>query len=262
MPSYSYLSRLRIHCLYQSDSEEILGFPAGPDISELGKTLSSHRYVAATSIKTAVPLPEMVSPFAFVTSLPGCFEGPSLSRGELRLLDLDEQLTMQAFEIMTRNGDDITSICERCFKITEKWLPIIDKTEFFVRLEQLQTSPNASFSTLVMSMCLYAQQSSAILGRNSRVESLYYTTKCFYSLLQSSGRVSLELLQAGLLIAIYEHSQALCEASALSISICARIGYALGLHRTIQPGIGSGDMPKKDLEERRRVWWGIFILER
>jgi hypothetical protein len=49
-----------------------------------------HRYVAATSTKTAVPLPEMVSPFAFVTSLPGCFEGQSLSGGELKLLDPDE----------------------------------------------------------------------------------------------------------------------------------------------------------------------------
>jgi Fungal specific transcription factor domain len=256
------LSRLGIHCLYQSDSKENLGFSTDPDISELGKALSSHRHVAATSTRTAVPLPEMVSPFAFITSLPGCFEGPSLLGGELRLLDLDEQLTIQACEVMTRNGDDITSICDRYFKVTEKWLPIIDKTEFFVRLEQLQTSPSAPFSTLVMSMCLYAQQSSTILGRNSRVESLYYTTKCFYSLLQSSGRVSLELLQAGLLIATYEHSQALYEVSALSIGICARMGYALGLHRTIQPGTGSEDMPKKDLEESRRVWWGIFILER
>lgn len=113
-----------------------------------------------------------------------------------------------------------------------------------------------------MSMCLYAHASSVLLGRNSRVDSLYYTIKCFYSLLQSSGRLSLELLQAGLLIATYEHSQALYEASVLSIGICARMGYALGLHRTIQPGIGMENTPKPDLEERRRVWWGIFILER
>jgi hypothetical protein len=178
----------------------------------------------------------MVSPFAFITSLPGCFEGPSVSGGELRLLDLDEQLTAQACEVMTRNGDDITFVCERCFKVTEKWLPIINKTEFFVRLKQLQTSSSASFSTLVMSTCLYAHASSPIRGRTSRVESLYYTTKCFYSLLQSSVRVSLELLQAGLLIATYEYSQALYEASALSIGICVRMGYALGLHRTIRPG--------------------------
>lgn len=105
-----------------------------------------------------------------------------------------------------------------------------------------------------MSTCIYAHASSPILGRNSRVESLYYTTKCFYSLLQSSGRVSLETLQAGLLIATYEYSQAFYEASALSIGTCARIGYALGLHKTIQPGNGSENIPKRDLEERRRVW--------
>lgn len=129
----------------------------------------------------------------------------------------------------------------------------MDKREFFVRLEQLQASPNAPFSTLVMSMCLYAHTSSAVLGRNSRVESLCYNTECFYSLLQSNGRVSLELLQAGLLIATYEHSQALYEASTLSIGICARMGYALGLHKTIHPGTGSENMPKRDLEERRRA---------
>jgi hypothetical protein len=169
---------------------------------------------------------------------------------------------MQACEVMTRYGDDITSVSERYFRVTEKWLPIIDKREFLIRLGHCQTSPNAPFSTLVMSICLYAQSSSGVLGRNGRVESLYYTTKCFYSLLQSNGRVSLDLLQAGLLIAAYEHCQALYEASALSIGICARMGYALGLHRTIQLGTGSENMLKRDLDERRRVWWGLFILER
>jgi hypothetical protein len=40
------------------------------------------------------------------------------------------------------------------------------------------------------------------------------------------------------------------------------MGYAMGLHRTIQPGTGPENIPKRELEERRRVWWGIFILER
>jgi hypothetical protein len=254
------LSRLGITCIYSSDAKENSELSAGPDISELGMTLRRYRQVATTS--AVVPLPEMVSPFAFITSLPGCFEGSSLSGGELRLLDLDEQLTMQACEVMTRNGDDITSVCERYFIVTEKWLPIIDKLEFFIRLGHLQTSPNAPFSTLVMSMCLYAHQSSPVLGPNSRVESLYYTTKCFYPLLQSNGRVSLDLMQAGLLIAIYEHCQALYETSALSIGICARMRYSLGLHRTIQPSTESENIPKRHLEERRRVWWELFILER
>lgn len=195
----------------------------------------------------------MVSPFAFVTSHPGSFEGRSLSREELKLLDLDEQLTMQACEVMTRNGDDITSICQRFFKVVEKWLLIIDRKGFFVCLEHLRTSPSAPFSTLVMSMCLYAQSSSVMLGRNSRVESLYYTSKCFYSLLPSYGRLSLEPLQAGLLLAAYEYCQALYEASALSIGICARIWYALGLHRTIQYEFELEDMSPGDPEERRRV---------
>lgn len=204
----------------------------------------------------------MLSPFAFITSLPGCFRGSSLSGGELRLLDFDEQLTMQACEVLTRNGDDITSVCQRFFKVTEKWLPIVDEVNFFIRLEHLHTSPHAPFSTLVMSMCLYAHQSSPVLGRNSRVESLYYTTKGFYSLLQANGRVSLDLIQAGLLIAVYEHCQALYEISALTIGICARMGYFLGLHRTIQPGTESENTSRRNLEERRRVWWGLFILER
>jgi hypothetical protein len=110
---------LGIHCLYKSDSKENLGFSTSPDTNKLGEAVPSHRYVAVSSTRTAIPLPEMVSPFAFITSLPGCFEGLSLSGGELRLLDLDEQLTMQACEVMTRNGDDITSVCERCFKVTE-----------------------------------------------------------------------------------------------------------------------------------------------
>jgi Fungal specific transcription factor domain len=169
---------------------------------------------------------------------------------------------MQAYDIMTRNGSDIASVCERCFTVTGKWLPIIDRIEVLVRLPYLRATPSASFSTLVLCMCLYSQSSSNPLDRSSRVEPLYFTAKCFHSILQSTGRISLEVLQAGLLIAIFEYNQGLHAASALTIGICSRMGYSLGLHKTLKQEFVADSRSQKEIEEARRTWWAVFILER
>lgn len=212
--------------------------------------------------KLYMSLPEFISPFAFINSLPSYSEGQLSSEGDSRHLDFDEQVTTHATEVMTRNGDDISSTCERYFELVQSWLPIVDMADLFCRLSRLQTSPDAPFSILLLCICLYTKSLSEMPGRSNRVESLYYTAKCLHSLLQSTGRFCIELVQAGLLIAAYEHCQGLHEVSALSIGVCARLGYSLGLHQSLQQDSVPESRTVRQLEIRRRIWWSIFTLER
>ena len=72
----------------------------------------------------------------------------------------------------------------------------------------------------------------------------------------------MELVQAGLLIAIYEHARGMQRDAWLTVGNCARIGHLLGLH-TLLRQLPPRDVEQRvELEDRRRLWWGVVVLER
>jgi hypothetical protein len=78
---------------------------------------------------------------------------------------------------------------------------------------------------------------------------------------ESTGAMSLQLLQAMILLTVYEYSHAIYPAAYLGVATCARYATALGLHQ--QRG-GNEARYETDLdarEEKRRVWWSIVILD-
>jgi len=100
----------------------------------------------------------------------------------------------------------------------------------------------------------------------SSLEQLYYTTKGLYGFFGSTGRSSIEVVQAGLLMAFYEHCQALHDAAYLTLGACARTGYVLGFDKTLSSDTHSDTHSDPVAEsiaaKQRQVWWGIIILER
>ena len=87
------------------------------------------------------------------------------------------------------------------------------------------------------------------------------TAKQFYVQVERSCTFSLLVLQAGLLIALYEVGHGIYPAAFLSVGACARYAQALGIK-------SNGSMSAKrvlslvEVEEHRRVWWAIVILDR
>jgi hypothetical protein len=95
--------------------------------------------------------------------------------------------------------------------------------------------------------------------QNPRTD-LYLATKHFCLEVEVSGVLSVPTLQAGVLISLYELGNAIYPAASLSIGACARYAHVLGINVT-------GSLNKKvltliEVEERRRVWWAIIILDR
>ena len=72
------------------------------------------------------------------------------------------------------------------------------------------------------------------------------------------------MIQAGLLIATYEYAQGLVEAAYISVGMCARMGYARGLHvgQLSRSSSGGQIAPTLKDEEEYNLWWGILICER
>lgn len=88
---------------------------------------------------------------------------------------------------------------------------------------------------------------------------LYVTTKSLYTQALASFPDSLLLVQAGIIIASYEYASRKINEAFCSISICARIGYALGLHLV---NLKEATDHSSQAAEKHNTWWGIVIAER
>jgi hypothetical protein len=120
------------------------------------------------------------------------------------------------------------------------------------------TSVPADFVLLCLSMRLLLQFPEE--RTQSMQSSLYLTLKGIASLLEATDYSSLEFCQARLLIVFYEIGHSISAAST-SLAACARAARALGLHREWS-NVASNQSPTLEQEERRRVCWAVFNIDR
>lgn len=151
---------------------------------------------------------------------------------------------------------DIQAAAQVFFETIHVWMPIISKQQFQQHLLQRLAFRRAELFLLVLAMKLC---SSRVTVAKSM---LYRTVKQFYFDIESSGRVSVQTLQAAILIAIYELGHGIYPAAIISIANCARIGTLIGIDRSLSTWDLVSGVPWIELEERRRVWWAIIILDR
>jgi hypothetical protein len=80
--------------------------------------------------------------------------------------------------------------------------------------------------------------------------------------LEISGALSLNILQGCILLAVYEQGNAIYPAAHLSVGSCLKQATALGLGWTYSWPDSHLPTEQVRAEERRRVWWAIYLLER
>ena len=187
----------------------------------------------------------------------------TLPSNPLSLPSVDEQVSTQAVRLLdciSRKSRPIDVFVSTYFATFHRSLPILNQETFRAQMRIL--APSSHFSTLLLSIILISHLSLKITFGNEgkSKEELYSTLKSIHGLLLGNGKVSMELVQAGVIIAAYEHCQALHRDAWVGIGNCARLGQVLGLHRAVRPG------PQEEegamWEERKCLWWGIVVLER
>jgi hypothetical protein len=146
---------------------------------------------------------------------------------------------------------------EAYFTSIHLWIPVIQEQVFRRRLSQLQPAPRAETALLFLTVSLIMTGGT---GSSDDCQSqLYYLCRYLFSFLQSVRPPSLELVQVGLLLVVYELGSARFQAASLNIGTCARLGYVLKLNIDLQEG---QDYPSwAEAEERRRVWLGTYMLD-
>ncbi|KAL2199037.1 hypothetical protein P885DRAFT_31089 [Corynascus similis CBS 632.67] len=110
------------------------------------------------------------------------------------------------------------------------WFTIIERRSFERELEANWGNVQAETSVTALCMALVArspnQKSSKGLGDN-----VYSSTKAILSLVQSRVPVSVKMLQAELLVALYEFSHSMPQQAYFTLGCCLQMTKALGWHR-------------------------------
>jgi hypothetical protein len=150
---------------------------------------------------------------------------------------------------------DIQATANLYFETVHTWMPILSKKLFFSNLLYRLSHRRAETFLLILSMRLCSAQVTTPRTR------LYRTVKQLYAEIEASGALSFQVLQAAILIALYEMGHSVYPAAFLSVGLCARYATTLGIN-TNPVSIHAKKLPWLEEEEHRRVWWSLAILDR
>ena len=138
------------------------------------------------------------------------------------------------------------------------YMPIINKEDFYWRLRN--STPPQYMSALMLAITLCAQLSSKADDALERAMKIYPTLKVVYSHCFAVAAPVQDFIQAGVLIASFEHCQGLHKEAWLTIGGCARMGHILR-QQEIDSMAGSM-MDVEDTNPRAALWYSIAVLER
>lgn len=182
-------------------------------------------------------------------------EPDTVTRVQLETARRDASITKPIANLVG-NVEDIRLTAETFFNTTHTWLPIVSKEQFHNHLLEKLAVQRSDIILLILSMKLLTSR--VLVARSV----LYRTVKQLYFDIESSGRLSVPVLQAAILVAVYELGHGVYPAVILSVGNCARIGVLLGLETYLTVPGGIPGVPWIEHEERRRIWWAILLLDR
>ncbi|KFY45916.1 hypothetical protein V495_02761 [Pseudogymnoascus sp. VKM F-4514 (FW-929)] len=179
----------------------------------------------------------------------------------LQVCDDDESLGRQIGAVIAGTGADVGIFCSTYFNTLHEWFPIIPSRDIYDRIATLSTGPSPDFAILVLCIHLITK-----IDRNScdcqTMMQYYLTAKRFYALVTSSGRASKELIQSGIILALYEYGNAMADTAYVSVAGPARMALLLGYDKTLSEERPDGVASYVEAEEQRCIWWCIIIIER
>jgi hypothetical protein len=139
------------------------------------------------------------------------------------------------------------------------WMPIISKKRFYDHSLNPLIPYGVDVLLLLSTMKLILWHP----GQEPQPDAEYRAIRHAILEAENAGVLTLQLLQAKILLAIFEYGHAIYPPAYLSVGSCARFGTALGVNQCLQ----STDLsvsPKAALEteEKKRSWWAILIMDR
>lgn len=185
------------------------------------------------------------------------FLDPDLLRlGQIETLHAIPAIPQHVLQLLG-SLDEIRLSADKFFGHIHRWMPFISKKRFYDIYMQpsFHSRPDAALLLLALKLITTLPIPDVLNPRTS----LYHAVKHFYT--EVEGSFSLPVLQAGILVALYELGHGIYPSAFISIGQCARYAHALGIN-TGHTVPATKVLTLLEVEERRRVWWAIVILDR
>lgn len=160
----------------------------------------------------------------------------------------------QVLSLLIANGKGVPSVAHAFFRTIDVWLPIISPTECMKRLETISTDRNNELACLLLCMYLVTQTPESGESATEMQTATYFQAKTLHSAFLSVGNCTLDIIQAGVLICLYEQGHGMIDAAQLTMAACIRMAskVKIALRSTTQI----------QNTEFGRLWWGILMLDR
>jgi hypothetical protein len=181
-----------------------------------------------------------------------------LSYGQLAFNDTTFTVPTYILQ-MLGDDDEIQLTTSKYFDRIHQWMPFVSKK----RLHdiQLKSSYPTRPDVVMLLLCMKLSIEMPTTDQRARQSSLYGAVKHLLLELERSSELSLPVLQSMVLLGLYEVGHAIYPAAFLTIGTCARYANTLGIG-TQTPLPSRMVLTLVEIEERRRVWWAVVILDR
>lgn len=175
------------------------------------------------------------------------------------LFDSGGRIPTPVLEIL-HSQDRARGTCEAYYSTVHKWLPMLSKKRLVQRLSDLPLEFDDGLALLLLCITLVIENPKQ---GDSPQTPLYQLAKQYHSFMEDSGRISLNLLQATILIAVYEIGHGIYPTGYLTVTRAGRLGMLMGLHdRKIATQLFREPHTWTIREEERRAWWAALLLDR
>ncbi|ETN43825.1 uncharacterized protein HMPREF1541_11149 [Cyphellophora europaea CBS 101466] len=143
-------------------------------------------------------------------------------------------------------------IASTFFDRVHQWMPLLSRRRFYQHLSNPFAGRSTDFNLVLLAMKLVESE---YTSANSR---LYDALRNSLTDVASRGHLTLYTLQASILVAWFEYGHAIYPSAYFSVGFSARLATVLGVEKSIDVENG----PWADIEEARRCWWSILLLDR
>ena len=146
------------------------------------------------------------------------------------------------------------------FSSVNDWFTIIEKTSFDSQVERMWSFPSAEVALLVLAMLLIIRTPND--NGAAMDDGLYLSVKTAITLVQSKIPPSISLLQAQLLISLYEYSHGLPQQAYMSMGTCIQMTRSFGWHTMSFWSEERQQLLPADLKRSSILWWALVYVDR
>jgi hypothetical protein len=260
VPSCTYCSKRAIACHYPDSPSEVQPSRSHTTANTIeGWRTNSNSSTAienlSASARAHLLLIHSVSDHAYLLPLDGFPSSENLS--------FDGLVHKQACRLLQTTGLSVESIQEQYPSSIHSSLPIVYKDQFtaYTRAFSSSTPPIADLSMLILAASLLSFRRDGETQSNlADQESLYLAIKMLCTQVQAITAISIPLIQANILIAIFEYSSGRCQAALLTLNTGAAMLKACEMN--VESSEVERDHRTFTVPSLEVVRWYIIVCER